>query len=273
MKTCWVLTNGYAGIINQALGLAEHLPVHIIHKKVTLRPFWHLLSPYVTLGKKFCMAKESDPLTTPWPDLVIASGRQAILPALYIKEASRGGTKIIYLQEQNRFFKEESEILYKKMINLQKEIIKKTGDEGLKDVYFKDEQNIDFSNPLMLAKIKERNNSLEKYNRELQEQNKKLMRKKKIIYEKNLKELELLGSLNEQLKNYSEVLKNELDQEKQSNLRNTVLLINLEQKIKTYDEKIRSVQSKYNDVQENIKMIENMPKMNAVDDSFRLEES
>ncbi len=99
MTICWVLTNNYAGIINQALGLAEQLPVKIIHKKVTLRPFWHLVSPYMTFGKKHCMTKESAPLTPPWPDLVIAAGRQAILPALYIKEASQRKTKIVYLQD------------------------------------------------------------------------------------------------------------------------------------------------------------------------------
>ncbi len=99
MKTCWVITNHYAGIINQALGLAEHLPVVITHKKVTLRPFWHLTSPYLMWGASHAFTKESDSLKGPFPDLVIAAGRQAILPALFVQKESKGATQIVYLQD------------------------------------------------------------------------------------------------------------------------------------------------------------------------------
>ena len=43
-------------------------------------------------------APESDALTPPWPDIVIAAGRQSVAPSLWVKRASGGKTRVIQLQ-------------------------------------------------------------------------------------------------------------------------------------------------------------------------------
>lgn len=95
---CWVVTDGGAGMENQALGLAEALQADIVTKRIVQRFPWNKLAPYLKFGRRWCVSPQGDQLQAPWPDLIIASGRQAILPSLHIKKQSRGHTKVIYLQ-------------------------------------------------------------------------------------------------------------------------------------------------------------------------------
>lgn len=97
MTTCWVISDGSAGMINQAWGLAEFLGFEVILKKIKLCQPWESLAPYLRWGLDFCLAPTSDPLDAPYPDIVFASGRRAILPALRIKKKSPT-TKIVYFQ-------------------------------------------------------------------------------------------------------------------------------------------------------------------------------
>ncbi len=97
-NNCWVISDGSAGMENQARGLAEALGYEPILKRISLRPFWNFFSPHIRFGKQFCLSPTSDKLNPPWPELLIASGRRSILPALYIKEASKNHTKVVYLQ-------------------------------------------------------------------------------------------------------------------------------------------------------------------------------
>jgi mitochondrial fission protein ELM1 len=98
MYTCWVITDGRPGMENQALGLAEEVGGTIVIKRVNPRTLWRWVAPYIRFGKKYCLRKDSDPLGPPWPELVIASGRHSILPSLFVKEQSRGKTKLVYVQ-------------------------------------------------------------------------------------------------------------------------------------------------------------------------------
>ncbi len=97
-KLCWVLTDGSAGMENQAWGLGESLGYNVIIKRISLRQPWRLLSPYFQLYLKHCLKKTSF-IHPPWPDLIIACGRQSVLPALHIKRISRENTISIYLQD------------------------------------------------------------------------------------------------------------------------------------------------------------------------------
>jgi mitochondrial fission protein ELM1 len=96
--TCWVVTSGKAGMENQSLGLAETLGCTITVKRIALRAPWKYLTPYLRWGLSHCLSSKSDKLTPPWPQLVIATGRQSILPALYVKQASKGMTALVYIQ-------------------------------------------------------------------------------------------------------------------------------------------------------------------------------
>ena len=97
MKTCWVISDGSAGMINQAWGLAESLSLEVTLKKIKLRQPWESLAPYFRCGLDYCLSADSDSLDLPYPDVVFASGRHAILPALLVKEKSPS-TKIVYFQ-------------------------------------------------------------------------------------------------------------------------------------------------------------------------------
>lgn len=109
----WVITDGTIGMENQALGLAEAIVADsnskILIKRVKLPFLWDFSAPYFRLGSELCMnhsvitdeASKTSALQPPWPDVVIACGRRAIIPALYIKSRSekKGSTKIIYIQD------------------------------------------------------------------------------------------------------------------------------------------------------------------------------
>lgn len=98
-KRCWVISDGSAGMVNQAWGLAETLGYEVELKKIKLRQPWEALTPYFRLGLDHCLAKGSDSLSPPYPDLVLASGRRAILPALAIKKNSKNYCKVVFLQD------------------------------------------------------------------------------------------------------------------------------------------------------------------------------
>lgn len=98
-KLCWIITDGSAGMENQALGLAEALGISYEVKRVAQRFPWKYISPFIRLGQEWCVAPEkSSPLKAPWPDIIIASGRQSILPALWVKDRSDQKTRLIYIQ-------------------------------------------------------------------------------------------------------------------------------------------------------------------------------
>ena len=44
------------------------------------------------------LTPESDDLTPPWPDLLISSGRKAVVPALWVQKQSGGQVKTIHIQ-------------------------------------------------------------------------------------------------------------------------------------------------------------------------------
>ncbi|OGN41490.1 MAG: hypothetical protein A2093_05520 [Caulobacterales bacterium GWE1_67_11] len=78
--TIWVVSDGRAGIENQALGLAEAVerltPAEIAVKHVRWRPlFDRLPSAFKTPAM---LAPTSDPLTAPWPSG--PTTRRAIMP-------------------------------------------------------------------------------------------------------------------------------------------------------------------------------------------------
>lgn len=97
--SCWVITEGMAGTENQCLGITDALGLEAVIKHVKLRFPWRELSPYLRLLKNYAFANNSDSFPPPFPDIVIASGRKSIIPALYIKEASNNKTIIIQIQD------------------------------------------------------------------------------------------------------------------------------------------------------------------------------
>ncbi len=93
---CWVLSEGIAGTENQCLGVAEALGLEPEIKRVMLQQPWKSLSPYLgfEMGITFTPA-----LHTPWPDLLIASGRKSIAASRYIKRKSGGKCFTVQIQD------------------------------------------------------------------------------------------------------------------------------------------------------------------------------
>jgi mitochondrial fission protein ELM1 len=98
LKTCWVVTEGKAGMELQGIALAEALSIPSISvKRVLLRFPWIYLSPYLRFGKCFSVSKKGDQLTPPYPDLIITVGRRSVIVGLLIKQKSPN-SKLICVQ-------------------------------------------------------------------------------------------------------------------------------------------------------------------------------
>jgi mitochondrial fission protein ELM1 len=93
----WIVTEtGLIGTENQCRGVAMALGVDPVVKRIGLRQPWKTLSPF--LGCETPDTFTGDTLDSPWPDLVIASGRKAIAAARYIRRRSPR-TMIVQLQD------------------------------------------------------------------------------------------------------------------------------------------------------------------------------
>jgi uncharacterized protein len=98
---CWVVTDGSAGMENQCIGLAEALGLNFIVKRIQTTKPWHWLPPSLWLAPLTRLKPESDTLNSPWPDILITCGRQAIPMSLAIKKANSGETFTIHIQTPN----------------------------------------------------------------------------------------------------------------------------------------------------------------------------
>jgi mitochondrial fission protein ELM1 len=100
-STCWVVTDGKAGMESQCIGLAEALGLRPDVKRVSMREPWRTLSPFVRTGLSHAFA-DKDVLAPPWPDLLIASGRLSVPASLFVRERSaRAGYATFTVQIQN----------------------------------------------------------------------------------------------------------------------------------------------------------------------------
>ncbi|WP_372398143.1 mitochondrial fission ELM1 family protein [Azospirillum sp. HJ39] len=97
--TCWVVSDGKAGMENQCIGLAEALGLTPVIKRVRLRTPWRQLTPYLRIGNRFAPSPEGDPVAPPWPDILIGTGRQSIPVSLAVRSLSGGRTFTIQTQD------------------------------------------------------------------------------------------------------------------------------------------------------------------------------
>jgi len=99
----WAVTDGRAGIENQALGLAEAIarraPVNIVTKRVRLRTPWNWLPPGFVPAPRNATSFGSDEIEPPWPNMLIGCGRASIPFAMGVKHWSGGRTFVVQLQD------------------------------------------------------------------------------------------------------------------------------------------------------------------------------
>jgi uncharacterized protein len=94
---CWVVTEGFAGMENQCVGLAEAVGLRCEIKRVR-RP--QMLLEYLppSLWPDPLKGASEGSFASPWPDVLISSGRGSVAAALAIRHASGGKTFTVHIQ-------------------------------------------------------------------------------------------------------------------------------------------------------------------------------
>lgn len=104
--TLWVVTDGRAGIENQALGLAEAVArlaaAQITVKRVRWRTAIRRLPTRLNPFPRLSLQPGSDRIAPPWPDLWIGNGRASIPLSIAVRRWSRGRTFVVQLQDPLR---------------------------------------------------------------------------------------------------------------------------------------------------------------------------
>jgi len=94
---CWVVTEGFAGMENQCVGLAEAVGLRCEKKRVRRPPTPLRYLPPSLWPNPLNSAAEGG-LAPPWPDVLISSGRGSVAAALAVRQASGGKTFNVHLQ-------------------------------------------------------------------------------------------------------------------------------------------------------------------------------
>jgi mitochondrial fission protein ELM1 len=84
---------------SQALGLAEATGCSFVEKPLRVHPPWSILPPQLWFLPRYAISGGDSLLAPPWPDFVIACGRNAAVPALTIRRASGGHTFLAQIQD------------------------------------------------------------------------------------------------------------------------------------------------------------------------------
>ena len=83
---------------NQCLGLAEAVGLTPEVKRILIRFPWTIIPAGMWLLPFRAVAKESDALTPPWPDILITCGRRSVPLSLAIRQESGGKTFTVHIQ-------------------------------------------------------------------------------------------------------------------------------------------------------------------------------
>lgn len=99
--SCWVATDGSAGMENQCIGLAEAMTLDFTIKRIKTKKPWRWFPPSLWVSPLTQLTDKSDPLDPPWPNILITCGRQAIPMSIAIRKASKGKTFTAHIQTPN----------------------------------------------------------------------------------------------------------------------------------------------------------------------------
>ncbi|MCC2112947.1 MAG: mitochondrial fission ELM1 family protein [Hyphomicrobiales bacterium] len=98
-RTAWVLSDGKAGDEMQCLGIAEALGLTPEIRRVAPRRPWVWAMPWGQIDPAEAPSRPESPIRSPFPDLVIASGRRTVAYLRAIKRASKGACFTVYLKD------------------------------------------------------------------------------------------------------------------------------------------------------------------------------
>jgi uncharacterized protein len=108
--TVWAVHDGKIGMANQVTGLAESVGWPFVEKRLAIRAPWRHLVPPLWFQPLAAPGPGGDRLEPPWPDLLIACGRNTVALALAVKEASGGRTFWVQIQDP-RFARNRADLL------------------------------------------------------------------------------------------------------------------------------------------------------------------
>lgn len=98
----WALSDHRAGIENQVMGLAEAvaglIPAEITRKRLRFKPMFAWLPTELMRHPDALLAKDSDRMVAPYPDIFIAAGRASLPFSLRMKQRSGNATLVVQLQ-------------------------------------------------------------------------------------------------------------------------------------------------------------------------------
>lgn len=99
----WAVSDGRAGIANQALGLAEavarRLPAQVVSRQVRYHPLFDRWPSALKLAPRLMLARDSDAIIPPWPDIWIAAGRATLPLSRRMRRWSGGRTLVVQVQD------------------------------------------------------------------------------------------------------------------------------------------------------------------------------
>lgn len=95
---CWVISDGKAGMEVQCRGLAEAMEFLPVVKRIAVRRPWRWLPPLLIRDPLARLDPAADALSPPWPDVLIASGRQTVALSIAIRRQSGGRTFTVQVQ-------------------------------------------------------------------------------------------------------------------------------------------------------------------------------
>ncbi|MEM7652153.1 MAG: mitochondrial fission ELM1 family protein [Pseudomonadota bacterium] len=93
------MTDDKVGMEVQCTGLAAALGLTPVVKRIANRLPWRWMPPSLAVGALRAPGPKGDRLSPPWPDLLIASGRQSVAPSVAVRKASGGKTFLVQIQD------------------------------------------------------------------------------------------------------------------------------------------------------------------------------
>ena len=96
----WVLSDGTAGMVGQALALAQALDMPYFDVRIMASPIYRLFPQMGAWPLMPISPRRSDrKIGPPWPDIIITCGKRTAGASLAIKRLSAGKTKIVQIQD------------------------------------------------------------------------------------------------------------------------------------------------------------------------------
>ncbi|MGC6516402.1 MAG: mitochondrial fission ELM1 family protein [Candidatus Puniceispirillaceae bacterium] len=96
----WVVSDGTAGMVSQALGLAQAMDVPYFDVRIFASPIYRFFPQMGRWPTMPISPRRSDRrIGPPWPDVIITCGKRTTGASLAIKRLSGGKTKIVQIQD------------------------------------------------------------------------------------------------------------------------------------------------------------------------------